>query len=143
MIKTENKNLTFSAKLNLLVQYFVDQYPENLTIIHHYYFDGVVFPGQKSKFSFKDIALDNKWLKIQDIRFISGHLHQAFCYGNYLCTGNVWASSPLEENQLKAFWKLGKNTLDCYETGINTYVSADFSQLGGVMTLEKIQTFHR
>ena len=126
MIKTNHKNLIFSAKLNLLLSYFQAQQAGTFTVIHHYYFDGVAFPGQKSKFSFKDLALDQKWLNHPRLKLISGHLHQAFCYQNYLCTGSTWATSPLEENQLKAFWKWNNDGVFCYETGVNAYLSLDF-----------------
>jgi predicted phosphodiesterase len=96
-IKTGNKNQIFSAKLHLLIQYFKSQHTssqlgkndeanEKLTFIHHYYVDGVTFPGQKTKFSFRDIALSSQRLDDKDIGLISGHLHQAFFYKNYLCT---------------------------------------------------------
>ena len=97
---TNSKNQLLSAKLHLLVQYFKNTH-KNLTIIHHYYFDNVIFPGQKSKFSFKDVALSSQWLDDNELQFISGHLHQAFYYKNYLCVGSIWATSPLEENQIK------------------------------------------
>lgn len=32
---------------------------------------------------------------------ISGHLHQPFCYENYICTGSMRHTSPLEVNQQK------------------------------------------
>lgn len=127
-IQTNNKNQILSAKLHLLIQYFKNQYPE-LTFIHHYYFDGIAFPGQKSKFSFRDVALSNQWLEDKQLKFISGHLHQAFYYQNYLCTGSIRASSPLEENQIKGFWKRTDTSFSFYETGINYYFSIDSGQL--------------
>lgn len=127
MLATGKKALILSAKLDLLLRYFVQQYPGKLTVIHHYYFDGVSFPGQTSQFSFKDVALDRKWLQKPELQFISGHLHQAFCYGNYLCTGSVWATSPLEDNQLKFFWKWKNGQLEAYETGITTYLSVNYA----------------
>ena len=84
-IKTNNKNQLLSSKLHLLVQYFKQQ-QSDLTFIHHYYFDGVAFPGQKSKFSFRDVALSSQWLDDKNLQFISGHLHKPFFYKNYLCT---------------------------------------------------------
>jgi hypothetical protein len=127
-IATGNKNQILSAKLHLLVQYFKNHQP-NLTFIHHYYFDGVAFPGQKSKFSFRDVALSSQWLYDKDLHFISGHLHQAFYYQNYLCTGSVRATSPLEENQIKGFWKYSDGKWEFYETGINYYFAMESGQL--------------
>jgi len=127
-IASKNKNQMLSAKLHLLVQYFKNHY-SNLTFVHHYYFDSVVFPGQKSTFSFRDVALSNQWLEDKELFFISGHLHQAFFYQNYLCTGSIWASSPLEENQIKGYWKLSENQWSFYESGINYYFLIDSGQL--------------
>lgn len=73
----------------------------NLTIFHHYYINGTSFPGQKSKFNYKDIAIHEWFLDIPNIKFISGHLHQPFTHNNYLCLGSVWSTSSLETNQNK------------------------------------------
>lgn len=78
----------------------IDQNP-NLTIIHHYYTNGTTFPGQKSKFNYKDIAINEQFLDLPNIKLISGHLHQGFTYKNYLCVGSVRSTSPLEINQNK------------------------------------------
>lgn len=73
----------------------------NITIFHHYYINGTAFPGQKSKFNYKDIALNEQFLNIPSIKLISGHLHQPFTHNNYLCLGSVWSTSSLETNQNK------------------------------------------
>jgi hypothetical protein len=78
----------------------IDQNP-NLTILHHYYINGTAFPGQKSKFNYKDVALNEQFLDLPNIKLISGHLHQGFTYKNYLCLGSVRSTSPLEINQNK------------------------------------------
>jgi DNA repair exonuclease SbcCD nuclease subunit len=148
-IQTENKNQILSAKLHLLVQYFKNHQP-NLTFIHHYYFDGVAFPGQKSKFSFRDVALSSQWLEDRDLHFISGHLHQSFAYKNYLCTGSVWATSPLEENQLKGVWKLSEGKRSFYEFGGNFYFAMDcleqasslFDSTSKVLEADDVQRHH-
>ena len=84
-MKNKNKNVKFSAQLNLLVKWFVKKYSD-LTLIHHYYIEGISFPWQKAKFSFKDRALSQDWLDQANLQIISWHLHQAFAYKNYLCT---------------------------------------------------------
>ncbi|MDR2191163.1 MAG: metallophosphoesterase [Candidatus Peribacteria bacterium] len=121
-LQTGNKNLILSAKLHLLLQYFKQHQPA-LTIVHHYYFDNVAFPGQKSKFSFRDVALSSQRLDDTEIQFISGHLHQPFSYKNYFCTGSVRATSPLEENQLKGIRKYAQGKRSFYQLGINFYFS--------------------
>ncbi|MDR3169165.1 MAG: hypothetical protein LBU27_05410 [Candidatus Peribacteria bacterium] len=93
--------------------------------MHHYYFDGVVFPGQKSKFSFRDVALSSQRLDEQHLCFVSGHLHQSFTYKNYLCTGSVRATSPLEENQLKGVRKWSGAQWSFYEMGVNAYFAME------------------
>jgi len=74
---------------------------KNLTVIHHHYINNTKFPGQKSIFHYKDVALDEAFLDMPDIKMISGHLHQAFAHKNYLCTGSVRSTSSLETNQMK------------------------------------------
>ncbi len=60
---------------------------------------------------------------------ISGHLHKSFSFANYFCTGSVWASSPLEKNDFKHFFKLDINAnkpkLQAYLTDINYYLFLD------------------
>ena len=78
----------------------IDKKP-NITIFHHYYINGTAFPWQKSKFNYKDIALNEQFLDIPNIKLISWHLHQPFTHNNYLCLGSVWSTSSLEINQNK------------------------------------------
>jgi hypothetical protein len=125
-MKTGNKNQMLSAKLHLLVQYFQRQV-RDLTVMHHYYFDGVAFPGQQSKFSFRDVALSGQRLDDPQLHFISGHLHQSFAYKNYVCAGSVRATSPLEENQLKGVRKWSGEQWSFYEMGINAYFMMESS----------------
>lgn len=78
--------------------------------MHHYYFNSTVFPGQKSKFSYKDIALNEQFLELSEVKFISGHLHQGFTHANYLCTGSVRSTSSLETNQNKYIFQYDTTT---------------------------------
>ncbi|HMS90932.1 MAG TPA: hypothetical protein PKC87_01830, partial [Candidatus Absconditabacterales bacterium] len=98
--KSTNKHEVFSGYIN---QFLAEQVDKNmdLTVFHHYYINGTTFPGQKSKFNYKDIALHEGFLDIPNIKFISGHLHQPFTHNNYLCLGSVWSTSSLETNQNK------------------------------------------
>jgi len=82
---SSNKNEQISWKINNCLATLLEQYPESL-VIHHYYFNKTKLPGQKSQFSYKDIALSQELLDFTNTQFISGHLHQACSYKNYLCT---------------------------------------------------------
>lgn len=98
--KSNNKHEAFSWYINKYLAEQVDKHPW-ITVMHHYYFNNTTFPGQKSKFNYKDVALNDQFLKLPDVKFISGHLHQGFTHTNYLCTGSVRSTSPLETNQNK------------------------------------------
>jgi len=103
---SSNKREQYSYAINQSLLQTVEKVrqsaPDNdILIIHHYYVEGVAFPGQRSRFSFKDIALSKEWLSVPYVRMISGHLHQPFVYQNYLCVGSVWSTSPLEINHYK------------------------------------------
>ncbi len=98
--KSTHKHEAFSWYINKLLTEQIDKNP-NLTIFHHYYINGTAFPWQKSKFNYKDIALNEQFLAIPNIKFISGHLHQPFTHTNYLCLGSVRSTSSLETNQNK------------------------------------------
>ncbi len=104
-LKTKKqKNLQLSADANALLLKYVAENPE-ITVVHHHYFDGIVFPGEKARFSFKNIALSKYFLDIPNMKFISGHLHQTFCYQNYLCAGSIRNTSSLESNQIKGIYR--------------------------------------
>ncbi len=100
LTKSTNKHEAFSWYINQLVTEAVDKNP-NLTIFHHYYINGTSFPGQKSKFNYKDVALHEAFLDISTIKLVSGHLHQPFTFNNYLCLWSVRSTSSLETNQNK------------------------------------------
>ncbi len=98
--KSTHKHEAFSWYINKLLAEQIDK-NNNLTIFHHYYINWTAFPWQKSKFNYKDIALNEQFLDIPNIKFISGHLHQPFTHTNYLCLGSVRSTSSLETNQNK------------------------------------------
>lgn len=85
LLQSQDKNEVLSGKINQLVNGFVKAYPE-LTLIHHYYINKVQFPGYRSTFSFKDVALSEQLFDQAGLKMISGHLHAPFVYKNYLCT---------------------------------------------------------
>lgn len=98
--KSNNKNEAFSWYINRYIAEQLDKHPW-ITVLHHYYINSTVFPGQKSKFNYKDIALNEQLLELPEVKLISGHLHQGFTHANYLCTGSVRSTSSLETNQNK------------------------------------------
>jgi len=97
---------------------------KNLTIIHHYYLAKTKFPGQKNIFNYKDIALSPAWLKLENVRMISWHIHQSFSLENYICVWSIWSTSPLEYNQIKYLWQRDtkENTLKATPSNINPYL---------------------
>lgn len=122
LLQSEHKNEQLSGKVNLLVKSYLSQYP-NLILIHHYYLNNTKFPGYRSSFRFKDVALDEQLLENPGLKMISGHLHAPFIYKNYFCTGSLWASSPLESNQFKGLRKRdSSNQLHFYHTQIVNYL---------------------
>jgi hypothetical protein len=120
---SSNKNEQTSWKINQNLAYYLEKNPESL-VIHHYYFNKTKLPGQKSQFSYKDIALSQELLDMQTIKFISGHLHQTCSYKNYLCTGSLRSTSPLETNQEKFLFKFhtDKNLYKANPIRINPYL---------------------
>lgn len=119
---SSNKNEQISWKINNCLASLLEQYPDSL-VIHHYYFNKTKFPGQKSQFSYKDIALSQELLDMPNIQFLSGHLHQAYSFKNYLCTGSVRSTSPLETNQEKFlfYYDEKEKTYNAYPIRINPY----------------------
>ena len=97
---SKNKNEQLSAVINGKLRKYIAN-KKDLMIIHHYYINNTKFPGQKSRFSYKDIALHEDIFNQPNIRLISGHLHQSFVHQNYLCLGSIRATTPLEVNQPK------------------------------------------
>jgi len=122
--ESTNKNENLSAATNKILKEVIEK-EKILTVIHHHYINNTKFPGQKSIFHYKDVALDETFLDMPNLKFISGHLHQAFSFKNYLCVGSVRSTSSLEVNQTKYLWKYDKGTMDAYELDINPYVSIE------------------
>jgi uncharacterized protein YqfB (UPF0267 family) len=83
-----------------------------------------VFPGLRSQFGYKDVALSPVVLQLDSVRFISGHLHQPFVCQNYLCIGSRWHTSSLETQHYKITcqFDLGTNVLNINYHHINPYI---------------------
>ncbi|HKL43919.1 MAG TPA: metallophosphoesterase [Candidatus Absconditabacterales bacterium] len=130
--ESKKKNERISAKVNQILLDYVQKYGEEnkkLTIIHHYYTEGINFPGQRGRFYFNDIAISKLFCDIDHIKMISGHLHQGFIYKNYFCTGSVWNTSPLELNQVKMFFKYSNGKLEGKMFFVNPYFLVDNGEL--------------
>jgi len=120
--QSQDKHEQHSAKINKILLNFLDT-EDKITVIHHYYINKIKFPGQKARFSFKDISLSEYFLENKNIKMISGHLHQPFSWKNYFCLGSVRSTSSLESNQLKilARYDIKKQKLFLEQTQINPY----------------------
>lgn len=109
----EHPNAKQSARLNQCITDMVQEWRAKetlhpLLLIHHRYVVNTVFPWQQARFSFTSPGIDAAWLDATDIRMLSGHLHSAFVHKNYLCTGSIWYTSPLESNEVK--WMFRRET---------------------------------
>lgn len=126
---SNNKNEQISWYINQTLENFIQQ-NNNLIIIHHYYINNTVFPWQRSRFSYKDIAINENFLKNNKIRLISWHLHQWFIKDNYLCTWSVWSTNSLEINQNKFLFKYNPHTQELIATflNINPYILIESSE---------------
>lgn len=139
--QSKNKNEQLSAYVNEYLRSAIAD-KQDLLIIHHYYINHTKFPGQKSLFSYKDVALHEAILQQPNIKSISWHLHQSFTQNNYVCLGSVRSTTPLEVNQNKYLFAYHPQTktLEASEIGINPYLS--LTQGEGIINQEAIQA-HR
>jgi len=106
LLQSKEKGEFMSWRINQLVQGFCKKYPD-LMLIHHYYTNKEQFPGYRAS------------------KMISGHLHAPFVYKNYLCVGSIWATSSLENNQIKGLWSLQDGKLNFYGQQVVNYLQLD------------------
>ncbi len=118
--ESKKKNELISAKVNQILLDYVQKYSK-LTVIHHYYVEWVNFPWERWRFYFNDIAISKLFCDLENIKMISGHLHQWFVYKNYLCTGSVRNVSPLEVNHVKMLFKYSDNLVKWSMIFVNPY----------------------
>jgi hypothetical protein len=127
LAESNNERERISAYLiRCIIQAYL-QY-DDLLVIHHCYMHDTVFPGQNSRFNYKDVALHPWLLDLVGLRLVSWHMHTVFSYKNYLCLGSIWYTSSLEYDQLKF--------VACYKEGVvylhpillNPYLSITLSE---------------
>lgn len=119
--QSTNKNELLSAAVNEYLRSAIAG-KKDVLVIHHYYINNTKFPGQKSKFNYKDVALHEDILKQTNIKLISWHLHQSFVHGNYVCLGSVRSTTPLEANQNKFLFQYKNGKLEATQSDINPYI---------------------
>ena len=124
LLQSKEKNEIQSGKINQLVQGFCKKYSK-LTLIHHYYTNKEQFPGYRASFSYKDVALSEQLLDMPGLKLVSWHLHAPFVYKNYLCVGSIWATSSLENNQIKGLWTLNEGKLSFYGQQLINYLQLE------------------
>lgn len=135
LLTSKNYNEQLSRALNT---YLLENYKPGMILMHHYYTANIAFPWQQAKFDYKDISLHPWWTKYAD-KIISGHLHKAFVYENYLCTGSVRSTTSGERNQSKFLRKRDtkNDTYEAYELAINPYVVVEWWEW---LTIDTLQT---
>jgi len=139
LINSKNKWEHHSGQLNLFLAKNCKN--KNMTIIHHHYVSQISLPNIKSKFNFKDVAIHPWFLSQENIKMISGHLHNSFVYWNYFCAGNIRHSSPNEIDNYKFFCCLDWNQISYSFIHINPYISIDYiwTKLQKNNILEKLE----
>jgi len=132
LLESELKNEKLSGQINEIVWQKI-QKKSNFLLIHHYYFNKTQFPGQKSKFAYKDVALSEDLFNA-NIKIISWHLHAPFVYKNYLCLGSIRSTSSLEFNQIKCLAKYNPQTQKTIltEISINPYIFIELETQQGL-----------
>ncbi len=133
-----------SARANSLLWTMIDNRKAknnwNLWVFHHRYMIWTAFPGQFSKFSFKNPWLSDHFFDEENIMLCSWHLHQAFSYKNYICLWSVWHTSPLEINQTKYLFSLDTKTqlVSATPVFINPYYHIEATD-GSVLWVQEIE----
>lgn len=135
LVNSNNKNERNSWYLNIYLEDKLNEQKFDI-VFHHHYFVNTQFPWQKARFSYKDLALSDSFLRMEEVKFISGHLHKWFSVDNYFCTGCIWASSPLEDNDFKFMYKYTNDTLYPYISDVNYYLSISQEEI------DSIQNWH-
>jgi DNA repair exonuclease SbcCD nuclease subunit len=125
---SNNTHIKSSYKLNTCIADFISQErlsnsTKQLILIHHYYTADIKFPGIKTQFGYKDIALSSHRMDDNYLRIISWHIHHSFIYKNYLCVGAIRSTSPLESNILQYLFYYSKGTVSAHQIALNPYLN--------------------
>ena len=101
---------------------------KKIVLYHHYYTANKFFPGVNTQFHFRDAAIHPKFLELEGLMLISGHIHEPFSFQNYLCCGSFWHTSSLEKNEAKYYFVGDVNKwFEAYMTHINPKISFEVS----------------
>lgn len=124
-----------SRKINNILASHLAHRQENkktdrLLIIHHRYIAKTKLPGQQAVFSYESPALDPQFFENPSLWFVSWHLHEPFCYKQYLCTWSLRNTSPLEVNQQKFVFVLQEKSweIDAYPVQYNPYLQIPYPE---------------
>lgn len=126
--QTQASYLLNTCLSDIIQQERISNKNKELIIIHHYYTATTKFPGIKAVFGYKDIALSPRWMDDKNLRIVSGHIHHAFVYKNYLCIWAIRSTSPLETNQLQYLFRYTKNKIQVQQIALNPYLTIHTSQ---------------
>ena len=124
LFESKKKNEIISAIINQMLLNYIQKH-DKLTVIHHYYTEWINFPGQRWRFYFNDIAISKLFCDLENIKMISGHLHQGFVHKNYLCTWSLRNTSPLEVNHAKMLFKYSNGGVVGTMFFVNPYFMVD------------------
>ena len=129
LLASKNKNENFSWKVNQILWENTNIADKDLFVIHHYYTADKNFPGQKARFTYKDVAIAPEFLEKSNVFFVSWHLHTPFVDGNYFCTWSSWNASFLEQNDIKFFYQIDLWNLkaQAYPYFVNPYFSIEYN----------------
>jgi hypothetical protein len=125
LTQSTNKYEQASGRLNLTLEHYTQTHKID-TIIHHYYTADTQFPGLRTQFSYRDVALDPYWMTAwYDV--ISWHIHHPFVYGSYLCCGSLWNTAANETNQFKYYWIKHDTTIQWHQLQINPHLTLPYT----------------
>lgn len=121
----KNKILSWVANLHL-IKALVDN-PQIDVLVHHFYIADTIFPAQKTKFTYSDIALSKFVLQLP-LNIVSWHLHTPFIYENYVCVGSFYHTSILEADTIKCICYFKNDNFYFEPVILNPYINIDYIQ---------------
>lgn len=115
---------------------------KELLVIHHYYTADTRFPGIKTQFWYKDIALSPHWMEDKNLTIVSWHIHHSFSHKNYLCIGAVRSTSPLESNIIQYLFQYTDKKVTAHQIALNPYLTLT-TQDNDLIDTNYIQTYRQ